>query len=122
MKVTVTCDTMIHYLQNVCVFVTDLYVKELPGCILRRYDFDVCNTNVHVWSSREWLLFEMRGPIIVNETFQDMTEVTFVFKNCYAPISTKRSEQIFEAFKVTKKQFEKSDILEKKYFRKYSCQ
>ena len=141
-KLTVKYHTMMHYLQNVCDFVTDLYVKDLPGKILRRCmdhctpvgcDFEIirmfqqckrmrkCQVNVPVVSSREWNYFEMHGPIIVNEKFQDMTEVTFVFKNCIPPTKS-GSEQIFEAFKVTKKQFEKSDILEKNYFRKRSRQ
>ena len=141
-KLTVKYHTMMHYLQNVCDFVTDLYVKDLPGKILRRCmdhctpvgcDFEIirmfqqckrmrkCQVNVPVVSSREWNYFEMHGPIIVNEKFQDMTEVTFVFKNCIPPTKS-GNEQIFEAFKVTKKQFEKSDILEKNYFRKRSRQ
>ena len=39
-KLTVKYHTMIHYLPNVCDFVTDLFVKDLPGRILRRYDFE----------------------------------------------------------------------------------
>ena len=140
-KLTLKYHSMIHYLQNVCDFVTDLYVKDLPGKVLKRCmdlcpaavngscDFEIiqifqqfkrmrkCQVNVPVCSSREWRYFEMHGPIIVNEKFQDMTEVTFVFKNCIPP-TKQGSEQIFEAFKVTKKQFEKSDILEKNYLRK----
>ena len=144
-KLTVKYHTMMHYLQNVCDFVTDLYVKDLPGKVLKRCidlcpavvngscDFEIiqifqlfkrmrkCQVNVPVSSSTEWRYFEMHGPIIVNEKFQDMTEVTIIFKNCI-PATKAGSEQIFEAFKVTKKQFEKSDNLEKNYFRKRSCQ
>ena len=39
-KLTVKYHTMIHYLPNVCDFVTDLFVKDLPCRILRRYDFE----------------------------------------------------------------------------------
>ena len=67
-----------------------------------------CQINVTLWSVEEWLYFEKQGPKIVNEKFQDMIEVTFVFKNCFSPISTKGGEKIFEGFKVTKKPFEKS--------------
>ena len=118
-KLTVKYHTRIHYLSNVCDFVTDLYVKELPGRILRRYDFEIipmfqqfkrmrkCQVNLPLWSSEEWLYFEIQGPIIVNEKFLDMTEVTFVF-NCFAQISINGSEKIYEAVKITKKPFEKS--------------
>ena len=117
-KLTLKYHSLIHYLENVCDFVTDLYVKELPGSILKRYGpmyqqfkrMRKCQVNVPVWSSEEWLYFEIQGPIIVNEKFQDMTEVTFVFKKCFAPISTSGSGKNFEAIKVTKKPFEKSVI------------
>ena len=67
-----------------------------------------CQVNVTLWTIEEWLYFEAQGQTIVNEKFQDMTEVKVVFKNCINPISTEGSEKIFEAIKVTKKPFEKS--------------
>ena len=128
-KLTVKYIKTILYLSNTLDFVTDLYVKQLTGSLLKSTEpifqqfkrMRKCQVNVPLCSSREWRYFEMHGPIIVNEKFQDMTEVTFVFKNCITPTKS-GSEQIFEAFKVTKKQFEKSDILEKNYFRKQSRQ
>ena len=110
---------MVHGLQNICEYVTDLYIKELPGRILKRYDFEIipmfqqfkrmrkCHVNLPLWTPDEWPYFEKEGPIIVNEKFQDMTEVTFVF-NCFAPMSINGSEKIFEAVEVTKKPFERS--------------
>ena len=115
-KLTVRYHAMIHDLQNVCDFVTDLCIKELPGRILKRYDFEIipmfqqfkrmrkCHVNLPLWTPDEWLYFEKQGPIIVDEKFQDMTEVTFVF-NCFTPMSINGSEKIFEAVEVTKKPF-----------------
>ena len=115
-KLTVKYIKTILYLSNTLDFVTDLYVKQLTGSLLKSTvpifqqfkRMRKCQVNVTLWSVEEWLYFEKQGPIIVNEKFQDMTEVKFVFKNCFAPISTNGSEKIFEAIKVTKKPFEKS--------------
>ena len=69
-----------------------------------------CQVNVTLWSVEEWLYFEKQGPIIVNEKFQDMTEVKFVFTNYFAPIPSRStgSDPIFEALEITKMPFEKS--------------
>ena len=115
-KLTVKYVKVILSLSNTLDFVTDLYVKQLTGSLLKTTlpmfqqfkRMRKCQVNVTLWSLEEWLYFEKQGPIIVNEKFQDMTEVKFVFKNCFAPISTKGSEKIFEAIKVTKQPFEKS--------------
>ena len=44
----------------------------------------------------------------MNELFLDMTKVRCVFKNCFDPISSQGSDQIFEALEVTKMPFENS--------------
>ena len=117
-KLTVKYIKTILYLPNTLDFVTDLYVKQLTGSLLKSSvpmfqqfkRMRKCQVNVTLWSVEEWLYYvrQEQGQIIVNEKFQDMTEVTFVFKNCFEPISTKGGEKIFEAIKVTKKPFEKS--------------
>ena len=115
-KLTVKYIKTILYLSNTLDFVTDLCVKQLTGSLLKSTEpifqqfkrMKKCQINVTLWSLEEWLYFETQGPVIVNEKFQDMTEVKVVFKNCIAPISTKGSEKIFEAIKITKKPFEKS--------------
>ena len=124
-KLTVKYHAMIQDLQNVCDFVTDLCIKELPGRILKRYDFEIipmfqqfkrmrkCHVNLPLWTPDEWLYFEKQGPIIVNEKFQDMAEVNFSFHNCFDPVRPQGSDLTapdisYEVLEVTKKPFEKS--------------
>ena len=56
----------------------------------------------------EWYYFEIQGPIIVDQRFQEMTEVKFVFKNCFASIPSQGNDLIIEALEVTKMPFEES--------------
>ena len=121
-QLTVKYVTMIKYVSNACDFVTDLNVKELTGILLKHGDFEIipifqqfkklrkCQVNVSLRSLEEWHYFEMQGPIILNEKFEDKTEVKFVFTNYFAPIPSRStgSEPIFEALEVTKMPFEKS--------------
>ena len=112
---------IISYLSNVCYFVTDLYVKSFDGAALKaclRFKhlnlfaqfrrLINCHINVSVRSFEDWHYFGVQGLTIVNELFLDMTKVRFVFKNCFDPISSQGSDQIFEALEVTKMPFEKS--------------
>ena len=102
-------------------FVTDLYVKDLAGNFLKNDAFfgithmfqqftklKKCHVDVSVTTLTEWYYFEIQGPIIVDQKFQEMTEVKFVFKNCFAPIPSQGSDLIIEALEVTKKPFEES--------------
>ena len=118
-KLTVKNVEMIYILPNACNYVTDLYVKELYGSSLKSsFNFKAVfgqfkrlinyQINVPLWSFEEWHYFGVQGLTIANELFLDMTKVKFVFKNCYDPISSQGSDQIFEALEVTKMPFEKS--------------
>jgi hypothetical protein len=119
-QLTVEYVTMIHKISNVCDFVTDLSVKHLDGNLFRiSYLFIIpifqqfkrlkkCQVNVNLWSFEEWHYFGIQGQIIVNEKFLDMTEVKFVFMNCFDPVTSQGSDLIFEALEVTKMPFEKS--------------
>ena len=128
-KLTVKYVTMINYLSNACDFVTDLYVRELTGSLLRSANFTVlqqfkrmkkCHVNVTVWSLEEWLDFQTQGPKIVDEKIQEITEVKFVFKNCFTAMDWMRgkshlnampsqsSDLISESLEITKMPFEKS--------------
>ena len=122
-KLTVPMDYKgIPFLSNISDFVTDLHVKEFTAASLKNSlnpfkttrmfehykKFKKCQATVNLWSFKEWHYFGIHGPIIVNEKFQDMMEVKFVFKNCFDPISSQGSDQIFEALEVTKMPFEKS--------------
>jgi len=113
----------IPFLSNISDFVTDLHVKEFSAASLKNSlnpfkttrmfehykKLKKCQATVNLWSFKEWHYFGIHGPIIVNEKFQDMTEVKFVFKNCFDPISLRPGiDQIFEALEVTKMPFEKS--------------
>ena len=102
-------------------FVTDLYVKDLAGNFLKNDAFfgithmfqqftklKKCHVDVSVTTLTEWYYFEIQGPIIVDQKFQEMTEVKFVFKNCFAPIPSQGSDLIIEALEVTKMPFEES--------------
>ena len=102
-------------------FVTDLYVKDLAGSFLKNDAFfgitrmfqqfkklKKCHVDVTVNTLTEWYYFEIQGPIIVDQKFQEMTEVKFVFKNCFAPIPSQGNDLIFEALEVTKMPFEES--------------
>ena len=102
-------------------FVTDLYVKDLAGSFLKNDAFfgitrmfqqfkklKKCHVDVTVNTLTEWYYFEIQGPIIVDQKFQEMTEVKFVFKNWFAPIPSQGNDLIFEALEVTKMPFEES--------------
>ena len=102
-------------------FVTDLNVKDLAGSFLKNDAFfgitrmfqqfkklKKCHVDVTVNTLTEWYYFEIQGPIIVDQKFQEMTEVKFVFKNCFAPIPSQGNDLIFEALEVTKMPFEES--------------
>ena len=67
-----------------------------------------CQIDVSLWSFKQWHYFGIHGPRIANEKFQDEMRVKFVFKNCFDPVSSQGSDQIFEALEVTKMPFEKS--------------
>ena len=125
LKLTLKCGTMLFYLSNICDFVTDLYVKELTGDLLKNSGVNMISwfqqlkrlrksrINVTLWSIEEWKYFEIQGPIIVNEKFQDMTEVNFSFHNCFDPVRPQGSDLTapdisYEVLEVTKKPFEKS--------------
>ena len=125
LKLTLKCGTMLFYLSNIWDFVTDLYVKELTGDLLKNGGVNMlswfqqlkrlrkCRVNVTLWSIEEWQYFEIQGPIIVNEKFQDMTEVNFSFHNCFDPVRPQGSDLMapdisFEVLEVTKMPFEKS--------------
>merc|ERR1719491_1052837 len=96
-------------------FVTDLYVKDLAGSFLKNDAFfgitrmfqqfrklKKCHVDITVTTLTEWYYFEIQGPIIVDQKFQEMTEVKFVFKNWFAPIPSEGSDLILEALEVTK--------------------
>ena len=113
---TIPMDTRIDY-----DFVTDLYVKDLAGTYLKNDAFfgitrmfqqfrklKKCHVDVTVTTLTEWYYFEIQGPIIVDQKFQEMTEVKFVFKNCFTPIPSQGSDLIIEALEVTKMPFEES--------------
>ena len=102
-------------------FVTDLYVKELAGSFLKNDAFfgitrmfqqftklKKCHVDITVTTLTEWYYFEIQGPIIVDQKFQEMTEVKFVFKNWFAPIPSQDGDLIIEALEVTKMPFEES--------------
>ena len=108
-------------LSNTLDFVTDLYVKQLTGSLLKSTvpmfqqfkRMRKCQVNVTLWSLEEWLYFETQGPIIVNEKFQDMTEVNLSFHNCFDPVRPQGSDLMapdisFKVLEVTKMPFEKS--------------
>ena len=79
-----------------------------------------CHINVTVWSLEEWLDFQTQGPKIVDEKIQEITEVKFVFKNCFTAMDWMRgkshlnampsqsSDLISESLEVTKMPFQKS--------------
>jgi len=102
-------------------FVTDLNVKDLAGSFLKNDAFfgitrmfqqfkklKKCHVDVTVNTLTEWYYFEIQGPIIVDQKFQEMTEVKFVFKNWFAPIPSQGNDLIIEALEVTKMPFEES--------------
>ena len=124
-KLTLKCATMLFCLTSVLDFVTDLYVKELNGDLLKNGGVNMiswfqqlkrlrkCRINVTLWSIEEWKYFEIQGPIIVNEKFQDMTEVNFSFHNCFDPVRPQGSDLMapdisYEVLEVTKMPFEKN--------------
>ena len=119
-RLTVKSITMIKNVSNACGFITDLYVHELSGFLLKTGDFTIkrlfqkfkklkkCHINVRLTTDEEWQYFETRGPIILNEKFQNKTEVKFVFTNYVAPISSQGRDLIYEALEVTKMPFERS--------------
>ena len=124
-KLTLKCGTMLFCLSSVWDYVTDLYVKELNGDLLKNGGVNIilwfqklkrlrkCGVNVTLWSIEEWQYFEIQGPIIVNEKFQDTTEVNFSFHNCFDPVRPQGSDLMapdipIEVLEVTKMPFEKS--------------
>ena len=124
-KLTVMDIKRIHFISNVFDFVTDLHVTEFDAATLKnsaslnsvhpdlktRRMFQQyknlihCQIDVSLWSFKQWHYFGIHGPRIANEKFQDEMRVKFVFKNCFDPVSSQGSDQIFEALEVTKMPF-----------------